>query len=261
MGPLSSDTGDHITTLFSNGIYAMEAGVYDSSPAESVITLRSNNSWSPKIEIPTEGNVYFNNTGKFGIGTTSPSEQLSITSGASTRTELLMSDGNTASLMLAAGNSTDGVLASDVALQFRTGVTYPSADTGGVTAMTILASGDVGIGTTNPTYPLAVNGTVEAKEVIVQTGWSDYVFENGYHLTPLNEVERTIKSQKHLPGMPSSAEVAEHGVNLGDMQAKLLAQVEELTLHQIEQEKLIKEQQLKMKELERKIWSLENDNH
>jgi hypothetical protein len=102
-----------------------------------------------------------------------------------------------------------------------------------------LLNGNVGIGTTNPTYLLSVNGIVEAKEVIVQTSWSDYVFSPGYRLAPLAEVEQQIKSEKHLPGIPSAQQVAAHGISIGDMQARLLAKIEELTLHQIEQEKRI----------------------
>jgi len=99
-------------------------------------------------------------------------------------------------------------------------------------------AGNVGIGTSDPgTYKLAVNGTIRAKELVVDTGWADYVFEDDYRLTPLSEVEAHIKEQKHLPGVPSAAEVAAHGVSIGEMQSKLLSKVEELTLHLIEQEK------------------------
>ncbi len=54
-------------------------------------------------------------------------------------------------------------------------------------------AGNIGIGTTNPTQKLSVNGTIQAKEVIVQTGWSDYVFAKGYRLAPLAEIERHIE--------------------------------------------------------------------
>jgi hypothetical protein len=97
--------------------------------------------------------------------------------------------------------------------------------------------GNVGIGTTNPTQKLSVSGTVRAKEVIVDSGWSDYVFDKSYKLKALSDTEAFIKAEKHLPGLPSAREVAEHGVSVGEMQAKLLAKIEELTLHQIEQEK------------------------
>jgi hypothetical protein len=102
----------------------------------------------------------------------------------------------------------------------------------------ITSDGNVGIGTTNPTHKLAVNGTIKAKEVIVETtGWSDYVLAKNYKLLPLSEVETHINANGHLPGIPSAAQVAEQGVSVGDMQARLLAKIEELTLHQIAQEK------------------------
>ncbi|MDD2764837.1 MAG: hypothetical protein PHE83_12780 [Opitutaceae bacterium] len=98
-------------------------------------------------------------------------------------------------------------------------------------------SGNVGIGTTNPTYPLTVNGTVRAKEVIVDTGWSDYVFKADYRLASLSEVEAHIKKHGTLPGVPSEAQVAKEGVSLGEMQSRLLAKIEELTLYTIELKK------------------------
>jgi hypothetical protein len=100
--------------------------------------------------------------------------------------------------------------------------------------------GNVGIGTTNPSHKLAVNGTIKAKEVIVETtDWSDYVFTDDYRLAPLAEVEQHIREKKHLPGIPSAAEVAEHGVSMGEMQTRMLAKIEELTLHVITQGKAI----------------------
>lgn len=106
-----------------------------------------------------------------------------------------------------------------------------------VQAQTVM--GNVGIGMTTPTHKLSVNGTIRAKEIIVDTLWADYVFDDSYRLAPLTEVEQHIRAKKHLPGIPSAAEVAEHGVSMGDMQSKLLSKVEELTLHLVAQEKRI----------------------
>jgi hypothetical protein len=117
-------------------------------------------------------------------------------------------------------------------------------------AMSLSASGNVGIGTTNPTQKLSVNGTIRAKEVIVDTGWADYVFADDYKLKPLSEVEQQIKAEKHLPGIPSAADVAEQGISVGEMQAKLLAKIEELTLHVIEQEKRLDAQGERMRQIE-----------
>ena len=80
---------------------------------------------------------------------------------------------------------------------------------------------------------LSVGGAIQAKEVVVNTGWSDYVFAPGYLLSPLSDVAAFVKENHHLPDIPSAEEVAERGVSLGDISAKLLAKIEELTLHMI----------------------------
>jgi len=102
----------------------------------------------------------------------------------------------------------------------------------------VRSNGNVGIGIENPAEALAVNGTVHAREVVVDnSGFPDYVFEDNYDLKPLSEVEKQIKAHKHLPGIPSAKDVAANGVNVGELQAKLLEKIEELTLHMIAQEK------------------------
>ncbi|MEQ8580620.1 MAG: hypothetical protein RIC30_21735 [Marinoscillum sp.] len=113
--------------------------------------------------------------------------------------------------------------------------------------MVLLDNGGVGIGTeTVPTnYHLAVAGKAIMEEVKVEASpWPDYVFNEDYNLPSLQETSEFIKVNKHLPGIPSAAEVAENGILLGEMNAKLLEKIEELTLYQIE---LMKEMQ-KLKE-------------
>lgn len=98
-------------------------------------------------------------------------------------------------------------------------------------------NGNVGIGTTAPQYKLAVNGTIGTKEVTVtNTGWADYVFKPDYQLKPLTEVRDHIKKYGRLPGIQSEDEVKDKGIGLGEMQVKLLAKIEELTLHMIQAE-------------------------
>lgn len=100
--------------------------------------------------------------------------------------------------------------------------------------------GNVGIGGVSyPQNALDVNGTIRAKEVKVETGWADFVFAPEYQLPTLEEVEAHIKEHKHLPGIPTEAEVKEKGANLGEMNVKLLQKVEELTLYMIQQNKEI----------------------
>ena len=104
--------------------------------------------------------------------------------------------------------------------------------------------GYVGIGTAKPKHKLSVNGTIQAKELIVttlSTDWPDYVFDNGYNLTSLQELERYVKSEKRLPNIPSADEIGNYGIKVGEMNAMLLQKVEELTLYIIDLQKQIDE--------------------
>ncbi|PRY48095.1 hypothetical protein B0I27_11629 [Arcticibacter pallidicorallinus] len=117
--------------------------------------------------------------------------------------------------------------------------------------------GNVGIGTSNPSERLSVNGRIRAREVKVDNqNWPDYVFDKTYELKSLKEIQQFIKEKKHLPGVPSAKEVHEQGVSLGEMNAILLRKIEELTLHVIalkkENEKIQEEnerQQLAIKQI------------
>lgn len=89
---------------------------------------------------------------------------------------------------------------------------------------------------------LLVNGRIVAMELNLQTEvWADYVFKDDYQLKPLSEVEDHIRNKGHLPGIIPEKEALEKGVNVGDVQVKLLEKIEELTLYIIEQDKRIKE--------------------
>lgn len=101
----------------------------------------------------------------------------------------------------------------------------------------------IGTNTIAAGFALSVKGRIMTDEVQVQLidTWPDYVFADDYPLMPLEEVERSIAENNHLPGIPSAQEVEENGIALGDMQRRLLEKVEELTLHMIEMNKRIDE--------------------
>lgn len=113
-------------------------------------------------------------------------------------------------------------------------------------------NGNVGIGATELLYKLNVNGTIRAKEVRVETGWADYVFDKNYHLLPLSEVEKFIKANKHLPDIPSAKEIEQNGLALGEMQTKMMQKIEELMLYVIEANKQIQLLQKEIKHLKQK---------
>jgi hypothetical protein len=192
-------------------------------------------------------------SGKMGIGVAKPKDPLHVyeAAGSSGTTLRLDAAPNLNPNMLF---SVDGINYANIRvvdseqdqLQFQT------YNEGWVNAMSISKEGKVSIGTENPgTYKLAVNGDIKARKVnVTLEGWSDFVFEEDYVLRPLAEVEQFIKAHKHLPDVPSEAEVLEEGVELGEMNSRLLQKIEELTLYTIQQEKVLEKQQEKLIEKE-----------
>ncbi len=92
-------------------------------------------------------------------------------------------------------------------------------------------------------YNLLVVGGILTERLRVATkngtSWADYVFAPGYRLMPLSDVRRYIHTHGHLPGMLPAEEVAKQGIDVAQMQALMMAKIEELTLHAIRQEREI----------------------
>lgn len=75
----------------------------------------------------------------------------------------------------------------------------------------------------------------------------DYVFEPDYALMPLDELERFVKSNRHLPGVPPASEVEHEGLDMTEMQVRLLEKVEELTLYTMQQQAQIEALQAELR--------------
>lgn len=112
--------------------------------------------------------------------------------------------------------------------------------------------GKIGIGTKAPDELLTVKGKIHTQEVLVDLEGAvapDYVFEyyfvgkspsNEFYTMPtLQEVHDFVKTNNHLPGIPSAKEMEENGVSLKALNLKLLEKIEELTLYTLQQQKEI----------------------
>ena len=193
--------------------------------------------------------MVLNQSGYLGIGTTTPRTSLDVNGIICTNTSVTLEQGAPVNFDLYANTQIYSPASNVLAFS-----------TNHAERVRINSVGNVGIGTTSPGYPLTVNGAVRAKEVIVDTGWSDYVFEKSYRLAPLSEVEQRIKEDHHLPGIPSAQEVNEKGISVGQMQAKFLAKMEEMTLYMIEQEKRMNGFQQRVQQLETENATLRSVN-
>jgi hypothetical protein len=105
------------------------------------------------------------------------------------------------------------------------------------------SGGPVQIGSTGvPTgYLLSVAGKAICTELRVQlTGaWPDYVFDDKYKLPSFDKLRQYISENKHLPNIPAAKDVEKSGIEVGDMQRRMMEKIEELTLYILELEKKV----------------------
>ena len=189
----------------------------------------------------------FKSNGRVGIGTTSPGSKLTVENQTEGSIKMKSIAGSANIIVDAATGSPgrfifreNGTNKGWLSYESTTGIFRFSDDSHNSLMIIQRSSGNVGIGTISPgAFKLAVNGNIRAKEIKVETGWSDFVFEDDYNLPTLGEVEEFIKANKHLPEIPSAKEVEENGVSLGEMDSKLLQKIEELTLYIIDLHKEI----------------------
>jgi hypothetical protein len=126
----------------------------------------------------------------------------------------------------------------------------------------LIVQGAVGVGTSAPTTGMMlhvvgnafVSGSVQANGGLKINTWSleapDYVFDPArFKLRSLGDLEQFLKENRHLPEMPSAGEMKRDGVDVADMDMRLLKKVEELTLYVIQQDKKIARQEKKIREL------------
>ena len=133
---------------------------------------------------------------------------------------------------------------ADLFLQQDGGDLILCADENGAVGIGVISGASIPAGSL-----LAVDGKITCEEVLVKLSenWPDYVFSKDYPLTPLSEVKSYIDEHQHLPGIPNAATIQEEGIELGEMQRKMMEKIEELTLYIIQLESDVKALKEKLK--------------
>jgi hypothetical protein len=249
----STQVGQGSTLQFGDTQFNSHAIIQNSSGGLQFFNFNDySGGWAERMRITLDGNI--------GIGTATPGDKLSVIGNISV--PLLSGIGS----VLSDRGTYDGKSFGNYSLGWygdseNSGapMAYFSGFGGikffaqGQPRMTVAPNGNVGIGTTTPgSFKLAVNGKIWTQEVNVQMSnpGPDYVFEKNYDLLSLTELETFINQNKHLPEVPSAKEMEKDGLNLKEMNLILLKKVEELTLHLIEQRKVIEKQNARITTLE-----------
>ncbi|MHA7609713.1 hypothetical protein ACV0BM_012770 [Elizabethkingia meningoseptica] len=183
-----------------------------------------------------------NQDSRVGIGTTSPQYKLDVNGSFRAGSDNFFSYNGGADIFLKYSGRGSGGRAIVHDNNNTLTLNYANDFTGGtLLGNSFLVKGD----------DARLTGKLEAKEIkVTTTPTADFVFEKTYQLPNLEDVEKHILEKKHLPEIASAAEMQKEGVNIGEFQIKLLQKIEELTLYSIEQNKLIRSQQKRLKKLE-----------
>jgi len=277
---------DKSTLLVKTGSYQLGFGEQTIASSSS-LSLKSassmyfNSSGYYYFNSPSNGTLFrINSNGNVGIGT-SPSQKLDVAGSIRAKLGNWIGVGDGSPSQIGSTRIFMHAIEKSAYIDFKDNLSF-RADNPNVCPLTLQGDGNVAIGysTSYATdgsqyrtegHKLAVNGSVlikgdletegviKATEIIVEANdnTADFVFESDYHLLDLSEVENFIKINKHLPEIPSAAQMEKQGVNLAEMNKLLLQKVEELTLYSIGLEKARKIEQGEREKLEERLERIE----
>jgi len=220
----------------------------------------------------------FDISGRLGLGTDSPVERFHVHNGAIRITGTVPGEGGPMVLLGGTPNGTApagewGIEYEPNALGLNFWRPFGSSGAGFANYVLFLSNSNrVGVNTNNPTAQFTVNGktlighpaTVTLPgtyNLYVQNGiltdkikvatvnssdWSDYVFDEDYALRSIDDVEIFVRTNRHLPDVPSADEVRANGVDLVEINAALLRKIEELTLYTIDLNRRLEMQEARL---------------
>ena len=219
-----------------NNLYALD--VNGTINATEILVNGSPISGSGSSLWTQNGTAAYYNTGRVGVGTTTPAYTLDV-AGTINATNILI---NGSPLSTGTGGS------SVWSLNGSNDAFYTAGNVA------------IGANAVPAGYSLAVAGEVisEGVTVSLQGDWPDFVFDSKYRLPSLEEVAKHISDKGHLPNVPSALDVESSGINLGKMNAVLLQKIEELTLYTLQQQNEIDRLAAKNNELNQRLIQIES---
>ena len=225
--------------LEQDGSSGFQSQTWDIAGNEANFFVRDVNNGSKlpfkiKPNAPTDS-LFVAANGDIGIGTASPSAALHVKRTGSDDELLMHLESTTATRAdVKLTNSTDTWTISNPS----NNVFSIDLDSSGLgTLFRIQPDGDVLV---QGNLQVCLSGT-GGGAACSTSNFPDYVFEEDYPLMPLDELKSFLAREKHLPKVPSIAEVAENGINMTQLQLSMLEKVEELTLYTLQQHQTIGE--------------------
>ncbi len=193
--------------------------------------------------------------GDVGIGTTTPAEKLSINNGH------LHFSNNYGIMLEAYAGAVYGFIPYQTGLKTFGGLGPNCVEDFGMVVHSdrVIAFTETDANKMSGWMDLNINrfvwdGTIYSSRVRVQTNvWADYVFKDNYKLKPLDEVKEYISENGHLPNIPSEKEIIEEGIDVSEMNVKMMEKIEELFLYTIELKEEIDVLKEKNAQLEEKV--------
>jgi hypothetical protein len=202
--------------------------------------------------------VFVTTTGLIGIGTDSPGNQLEIVTTLDRGGITLNNDRNDANAHTEIRFNKNNVQRWALGCDFEAngGQDFFLWDhTAASKRLTVDADGRVGIGDvdfgSSSLYKLYVEGGIVTRDVKVMVGpFPDYVFAPNYALMTLKDLREHLQDYGHLPGIPSAGQInTDGGVELGDLQVRMLKVVEDQALYILNLQDQIDDMKLQIQDL------------